>query len=109
MLKIKFVLNLPSLNSNGIGLWCNGNTTVFGAVFQGSSPCRPTKKSRNSRDFLFIIQILLHVGPEVSGLLFPHLDFKRHHWSHRVVYQIFTDAAVKEVRETSATVRAHAN
>ena len=25
-----------------IGLWCNGNTTVFGAVFQGSSPCRPT-------------------------------------------------------------------
>ena len=30
--------------SEVIGLWCNGNTTVFGAVFQGSSPCRPTKK-----------------------------------------------------------------
>ena len=27
-----------------IGLWCNGNTTVFGAVFLGSSPSRPTKK-----------------------------------------------------------------
>jgi hypothetical protein len=39
---LKFVLNLHSLNSNGIGLWCNGNTTVFGAVVQGSSPCRPT-------------------------------------------------------------------
>jgi hypothetical protein len=41
--KLKIVLNLHSLNGNGIGLWCNGNTTVFGAVFQGSSPCRPTK------------------------------------------------------------------
>jgi hypothetical protein len=39
--KQKNVLNLHSLNSL-IGLWCNGNTTVFGAVFQGSSPCRPT-------------------------------------------------------------------
>ena len=25
------------------GSWCNGNTTVFGAVIQGSSPCEPTK------------------------------------------------------------------
>jgi uncharacterized protein YkwD len=24
------------------GVWCNGNTTVFGAVVQGSSPCTPT-------------------------------------------------------------------
>ena|GEM_PF-3229302 len=39
--KLKKALNLHSLNSNA-GLWCNGNTTVFGAVFQGSSPCRPT-------------------------------------------------------------------
>ena len=45
LIKIKFVLNLPSLYSNGIGLWCNGNTTVFGAVFLGSSPSRPTKKT----------------------------------------------------------------
>ena len=43
---LKFVLNLHSLNGSGIGLWCNGNTTVFGAVFQGSSPCRPTKVSQ---------------------------------------------------------------
>jgi hypothetical protein len=28
--------------SSTIGLWCNGNTTVFGAVVQGSSPCGPT-------------------------------------------------------------------
>ena len=27
-----------------IGLWCNGNTPVFGTVIQGSSPCGPTKK-----------------------------------------------------------------
>ena len=39
--KLKKALNLHSLNSIA-GLWCNGNTTVFGAVFQGSSPCRPT-------------------------------------------------------------------
>ena len=37
-----------------IGLWCNGNTTVFGAVFQGSSPCRPTKNpNRNVGIFYF--------------------------------------------------------
>ena len=37
-----FVLNLHP-HSNAIGLWCNGNTTVFGAVIQGSNPCGPTK------------------------------------------------------------------
>ncbi len=98
MLKIKFVLNLPSLYSNRIGLWCNGNTTVFGAVFQGSSPCRPTKKSRNSRDFLFY-------DSKVRDF---YLNFKSHHWSHRVVYQIFADAAIKEVGETGASVGTHA-
>ena len=37
-----------------IGLWCNGNTTVFGAVFLGSSPSRPTNKSQLfGWDFLF--------------------------------------------------------
>ena len=46
LLKIKNVLNLHP-HSSAIGLWCNGNTTVFGAVFQGSSPCRPTVKMRN--------------------------------------------------------------
>ena len=25
------------------GRWCNGNTTVFGTVIRGSSPCRPAK------------------------------------------------------------------
>ena len=51
--KLKIVLNLHSLNSNGIGLWCNGNTTVFGAVFLGSSPSRPTKNlSITERFFL---------------------------------------------------------
>lgn len=25
-----------------IGVWCNGNTTVFGAVFLGSNPGIPT-------------------------------------------------------------------
>ena len=39
--KLKKGLNLHSLNSTA-GLWCNGNTTVFGAVFLGSSPSRPT-------------------------------------------------------------------
>ncbi len=39
--KLNKVLILHPLNSIA-GLWCNGNTTVFGAVFQGSSPCRPT-------------------------------------------------------------------
>lgn len=34
------------------GLWCNGNTTDFGSVVQGSSPCRPTKKPDKNRAFL---------------------------------------------------------
>ena len=28
--------------NNLFGLWCNGNTTVFGAVIVGSNPTRPT-------------------------------------------------------------------
>ena len=36
-----------------IGSWCNGNTTVFGAVIQGSSPCEPTKKSRFEKSGIF--------------------------------------------------------
>ena len=48
MCNLKFVLNLHSLKRTA-GLWCNGNTTVFGAVFLGSSPSRPTSKMRNPR------------------------------------------------------------
>ena len=29
-------------NSFDIGVWCNGNTTVFGAVIIGSNPITPT-------------------------------------------------------------------
>ena len=43
---IKFALALSKA-----GLWCNGNTTVFGAVFLGSSPSRPTKNPLNLRGF----------------------------------------------------------
>ena len=39
--KLNKGLILHPLNSIA-GLWCNGNTTVFGAVFLGSSPSRPT-------------------------------------------------------------------
>ena len=52
---LEFVLNLHSLSRNvskKAGLWCNGNTTVFGAVFQGSSPCRPTE-SPQLRGFFY--------------------------------------------------------
>lgn len=45
-----FVLNLHP-QSNAIGLWCNGNTTVFGAVIQGSNPCGPTKNLSEMRGF----------------------------------------------------------
>ena len=40
-----------------IGLWCNGNTTVFGAVFQGSSPCRPTKSLSEMKGFFVFINL----------------------------------------------------
>ena len=69
MLKIKFVLNLHSLNSNGIGLWCNGNTTVFGAVFLGSSPSRPTKASQILRGFFHLKKIRRTVGVFVNAVL----------------------------------------
>ncbi len=31
----------------GIGLLCNGSTTVFGSVCLGSNPGNPTKKASN--------------------------------------------------------------
>ncbi len=40
-----------ALANRNTGLWCNGNTTVFGAVFLGSSPSRPTKNPSNLRGF----------------------------------------------------------
>ena len=30
-------------NSFDTGVWCNGNTTVFGAVIIGSNPITPTE------------------------------------------------------------------
>ena len=41
--------------SSDFGPWCNGNTTVFGAVFQGSSPCGPTDKPTLTSGF-FVLQ-----------------------------------------------------
>ena len=35
------------------GLWCNGNTTVFGAVFLGSSPSRPTESPSEMKGFFY--------------------------------------------------------
>ncbi len=43
------------------------------------------------------------------GIVIWNLNFKSHHWSYGVIYQIFADATIKEVREASATVCAHAN
>ncbi len=54
MYELKFRLNLHSLYSKGIGLWCNGNTTVFGAVFLGSSPSRPTKTPQEIEEFFIL-------------------------------------------------------
>ena len=31
------------IKNTNFGLWCNGNTTVFGAVVLGSNPGSPTK------------------------------------------------------------------
>ncbi len=60
-----FILNLHSLNGTGIGLWCNGNTTVFGAVFLGSSPSRPTfkiKKPLKTKVFRgFLYSLILEI------------------------------------------------
>ena len=37
-------LPLPRFRRKDVfDLWCNGNTTDFGSVFQGSSPCRSTR------------------------------------------------------------------
>lgn len=45
LVRIKTILYLYYREFSGlfiIGSWCNGNTTVFGTVIQGSSPCEPT-------------------------------------------------------------------
>lgn len=43
------------------GSWCNGNTTVFGAVIQGSSPCEPTKKSYFYKVGFFFIPLIRNI------------------------------------------------
>jgi hypothetical protein len=53
----KFALAISNY-CNSIGLWCNGNTTVFGAVFLGSSPSRPTKKLSEMRAFFVSIRLI---------------------------------------------------
>jgi hypothetical protein len=42
-----------------IGSWCNGNTTVFGAVIQGSSPCEPTKNPTLKKVGFFYYTVFL--------------------------------------------------
>ena len=86
----KFALAL-----NKTGLWCNGNTTVFGAVFQGSSPCRPTKKPLNLRGFLILSMY--------------QLNFKGNHWSQGMIYQVFTYATIKKMCYTFSAVRRNSN
>jgi hypothetical protein len=55
----------------GIDPWCNGNTSVFGAGIQGSSPCGSTKKPLIFRGFFcynklkkrparFLLQVLIN-------------------------------------------------
>ena len=61
--------------ANFKGLWCNGNTTVFGAVIRGSNPCGPTilRSLLNifSRDFLCLAcSLLAHVISILNRLLF---------------------------------------
>ena len=73
LLKINFVLNLHSLYGNGNGPWCNGNTTVFGAVFLGSSPSGPTKKPPDSGGFFYLIYF--------RNVLY----FESNHWANSVV------------------------
>lgn len=38
-----------------------------------------------------------------------YLDLEGHHWPVRVVYQVFTDAAVKEMSESFPAVGAYPN
>ena len=76
--------------------WCNGNTTDFGSVILGSSPSGSTKKLPCSEEAFFIWSIV-------------RSDLEGHHRPYRMVYQILGGAAVKEMRETSTAVSAHAN
>ncbi len=77
-------------NKELIGLWCNGNTTVFGAVVLGSSPSGPTEKPlRNERLSFFIKGMSWH---KKSGSFEPlfvfievRLDLKSNNRSHCVV------------------------
>ena len=47
-LKINNVLTIivcENSNSFNTGIWCNGSTTVFGAVWTGSNPVIPTSNN----------------------------------------------------------------
>jgi hypothetical protein len=101
--KLKFVLNLHSLNSNGIGLWCNGNTTVFGAVFLGSSPSRPTKKTSQFLRGFFMQNC------QESFFVIKNSNLERDDGFGCVINQILTKASVEKMGKPRATVRAHSD
>ena len=46
-------------NSKYIGPWCNGNTTVFGAVVTGSNPVGPTFVEHKFYSFRFLVIFLV--------------------------------------------------
>jgi hypothetical protein len=121
LLKIKFVLNLHSLNSNGIGPWCNGNTTVFGAVFLGSSPSGPTSIPDQQWSGIIIFRRYVSVSnKKIPNSRFKwslgflnfyegNLDLKSNHRSYRMIYEVFADASVEEMRESGSSVRTHSD
>ena len=51
---------VPLQPQNGIGVWCNGNTTDSGPVIPGSNPGTPTKKPlvQNQRLLLLLYPFL---------------------------------------------------
>ena len=55
---------------NGIGVWCNGNTTDSGPVIPGSNPGTPTQSLDLGRGFfLFLIWALYPPSPSEGGMV----------------------------------------
>lgn len=56
---------------NNTAIWCNGNTSVFGTEFIGSSPIVATKCSLSSMEEQLEFPIVQWTERETSNLLIP--------------------------------------
>lgn len=61
LLKNKNIIPLHPVKKMIDVSWCNGSTTDFGSVCQGSNPCETTKKAVNYGSFFCTVLVKIFI------------------------------------------------